>query len=428
MPINFHCTKCKGLLSVPEEIAGHPALCPYCQEVQTVPEESVYVAFSPGQQGAEMPPFQYQTPPAKLSQVEPSEPVMSKIRFSELFEKTWNIYTKTFSKQILFGLIVWGICMVAGMFIYFMTLFASFFLILPMSAMSEIQPHRQAVAPPMFDYPQYNVEIVKSEKEDEDVAEEYLSEEPEHSAPFAGNATPDGLIFEDRTDEEGANISPFVQDFHHRANQPPVSVATVLIIVGCLVGVLLLFLMVFSLVYLWLYAGQTRFMLSLVRGNDPSLSVIFSGWPFFGRYVYVAAFIGIAIMLVLTAIFMVTILPGIYSLVSINGEPGIGNGIGFIAILFGSFLMILVSWIISLFYGFSYFFVVDCDSEAGESLKLSRRYVAHNFWTILGAILVLTLIVGGVSMIPFGQLFTVPFMICFMSVLYLKMTGQPTAE
>ena len=428
MPINFHCTKCKGLLSVPEEIARHPALCPYCQEVQTVPEESVFVASSAEQQGTEMPPFPYQTPPAKLSLVEPSEPVMSKIRFSELFEKTWNIYTKTFSKQILFGLIVWGICMAAGMFIYFMTFFASFFLIFPISTMSGIQHPQQTITPPMFEYTQKDVEIIKSENEDEEIAEEDHSEKPEHTAPFAENATPDGFIFEDRTDEEGANIGPFVKDFRHRTNRTPIDPSMMAMIIGCFVGVLLLFAMVFSLVYLWLYAGQIRFMLSLARGNDTSLGKIFSGWPFFGRYVYIAAFIGIIVMLICTAIFLATIFPGIYSLVSAGGEPGIGNGIGFIAILFGSFLMMLVSWIISIFYCFSYFFVVDCDSEAGESLKLSRRYVAHNFWTVLGAILVLTLIVGGVSMIPFGQLFTVPFMICFMSVLYLKMTGQPTAE
>jgi phage FluMu protein Com len=50
MPIEFRCTQCQRLLRTPDESVGHPARCPQCGLVQTVPAPS-----SPASAAPEMP-------------------------------------------------------------------------------------------------------------------------------------------------------------------------------------------------------------------------------------------------------------------------------------------------------------------------------------------------------------------------------------
>ena len=391
MPINFHCTKCKGLLSVPEEIAGRSAQCPRCQEVQTVPDESVSTTFSEEQQSEEMPPFLRQTPPAKLFQDESSEPFTSGIRFTELFGTTWRIYTKTIGKQLLLGLIAWMLYLTTALFVYIITSLPSLAFLLPLPMQQEMQKLEQAI-----ERQQQRVEIVKSEKED--VVEKGKSEAPEQMTPNVA------LEEKDATIEENAGIM-LADSFQSLAY----------IFAG-----LLLFCMLFLLISFWLYAGQVRFMLNLVRGNDPSLGMIFSGWSFLGRFVYIAVYVGITIMLVYMVVFVVAMLTGIFSLLVPDGEPGI---------VF-QFLALVVSWFVATLYCLSYFFVVDRENIAGESLRLSRRHVVNHLGVVLGTMFVLAFITYIAAMTPFGfvQLFTTPFVVCLTSVLYLKITGQPSAE
>ena len=381
MPINFHCTKCKSLLSVSEEIAGRPAQCPHCQEVQTVPNESVSTTFSEELRDEE-------TPPAKLFQDEPSEPVTNGIRFAELFGTTWRIYTKTIGKQFLFGLIAWALYLTAVLPLYILPSLA---FLLPLPMQQAIQELEQAI-----EQRQQRVEIVESVKDD--VVVKGNSETSEQMTPDVA------LEEKDATTEEDADIMP--ADFFQ---------SLAYIFAG-----LLLFFVLYSLVSLWLYAGQIRFMLSLARGNDPSPGMIFSGWPFLGRLVYIAVYVGITTMLVFMAIFFLTMLTGIFSLLVPDGEPGIAF----------QFLALFVSWFVAAFYCLSYFFVVDRKNSAGESLRLSRRLVVNHLGVVLGTMFVLALITYIAAITPFGfvQLFTTPFVVCLTSVLYLKITGQPSAE
>ncbi len=400
MSIRFFCSQCRCLLEVPDEIAGRPTECPQCKAIQEAPSHSP----PPPADGAYQAQPLYGPPPG-LQEVEPSEPVLTKISFSKVFEDTWRIFTRQFSHMILMGLIVGGLSMLFGIILY-IGIGIVFALVLP--------------AMHLTFSPSHTMHVIESSWDKHDGSNHLFSDSDQE-----GEGDVDG---DETAEHPPTGFLPLDFDTTRHKIDP-----TPLVVGVTIAGVLLLFgLLIFSLICLWLYAGQVALMLQLARGKKPSLTVLFSGLKYLGKYIYIAAYIAIIVMLLGTAVVLPGIVLTVFSLgVSLDGvvHPEMSLFLpGLILCIVGSMIGGLMLIYINLIYGYGYFFAVDRGEGANESLRHSRQFVRHNFWTILGLAIVLMLILMIVGTVPFAFIVTIPFMVCFATVIYLAMTGQKIAQ
>ncbi len=405
MPIRFFCSQCRCLLEVPDEIAGRPTECPQCKAIQEAPPQST----PPPADGTYQAQPLYGPPPG-LQEVEPSEPVLTKISFSKVFEDTWRIFTRQFTHMILMGLIVGGLSL-------FMFL-AAYLCIGIVVALTLPAMH-------LSFSPSHTMHAIESSCDEHDGEIHLLSDSDQEGEKDIAENESAGA------DEEVAEQPPtgeLMHDFEPTDIDP-----TVLIILLTVAGMgLLLGLLVVSLIYLWLYAGQIALMLQLARGKKPSLTVLFSGMKYLGTNICIAAYIAITFMLLGTAVVLPGIVLTVFSLgVSLDGvvHPEMSLFLpGLILCIIGGVIGGLLLIYVNLIYCYGYFFAVDRGEGANESLRHSRQFVQHNFWTILGLVIVLMLILTIVGTVPFAFIVTIPFTVCFVTVIYLAMTGQKIAQ
>ena len=107
MSFKFLCERCQHQLQVPEEIQGKKAQCPHCGEIQTVPQDS---GFNETPMGVSS-PFSL-----------PSELTPTRIRFDQVFQNAWNLFSARFVDFLLLGLIFGGILLLFFVLVFPMVL------------------------------------------------------------------------------------------------------------------------------------------------------------------------------------------------------------------------------------------------------------------------------------------------------------------
>ena len=206
------------------------------------------------------------------------------------------------------------------------------------------------------------------------------------------------------------------------ATQQPPDIGMVIAVAS----IVFLVLLVMSLVLVWLYAGQIAYSLAIVRGEEPPLSMLFSGMKNFWGILVAGANIVIVILCVYFVFFVITFyLPLLFLMVN-SEPPPILAVLAMCCMLFGGLAGILTVWCLSVMFSLTYFFVVDRQQGPVEAMKSSWRFVRTHFWKVLGfvfLILVFALVAGSIPLA--GMFIGIPVALCLYTVLYLKLTGQP---
>ena len=150
--------------------------------------------------------------------------------------------------------------------------------------------------------------------------------------------------------------------------------------------------LVTNLIAVWIGIGETLFFLKVARGHPVNFGELFQGGPWFLTTLFAGILAGLAVFLGL----MLCIVPGII-----------------FALMFSQF----------------WYVIVDRNAGIIESLGLSKRLTDGNKVTLLGIYLLVFLInLGGLLACCIGLLFTASFTTLLGAVIYLALTGQPTAD
>jgi hypothetical protein len=164
-----------------------------------------------------------------------------------------------------------------------------------------------------------------------------------------------------------------------------------------------------------IYLGMSRYFVSLVRGRQPMVSELFSGYRFFGR-----AFLAHLILLVLNLATQAATIRPAFSLIQGRQIPP-ENFLLFVA-AYLVFLTLVVA--IQVFTYPLYFLQVDTNVGPLESLRWSMRITKGNrLWILLLVLLEFVLIFAGAMACLVGALFTYGFALILRAVAYLMMSG-----
>ncbi|MEX2121154.1 MAG: hypothetical protein WD847_16295 [Pirellulales bacterium] len=173
-------------------------------------------------------------------------------------------------------------------------------------------------------------------------------------------------------------------------------------------------------VQVWLAAGQALFMLRVGRGADAPFTLVFAGGPYLIRIILATILLG---LLTLTVLAMCG-LPALIGYVTTR-DQNLTLGLGAFGVLLGIPLLMYVS----LTFSQVQFLIIDRNIGPVESLLTSRQITPGNRLAILALYIIATfLIVGGFFACLIGAVFTLPYSMLLFAVVYLAMTGQPTAD
>lgn len=170
----------------------------------------------------------------------------------------------------------------------------------------------------------------------------------------------------------------------------------------------------------WINIGKALFFLKKARGQDASLDEVFKGSPYFGKILLASLLIGSIVLGIVLVFVLLPVLLGM----AVSKDAALVLGVvgGGVAIVASYFLMLIISQF--------YFLILDRDVGVIESLAMSKDLMEGNkltlflIWLVAGlagcAIGILTCGLGFLAVVPFLELMT--------PVIYLTITGQPTAE
>ena len=143
----------------------------------------------------------------------------------------------------------------------------------------------------------------------------------------------------------------------------------------------------------WIQIGQTKYFLKVARGQPAEITEIFTGGRHFLPILGATILFGIVVFLGFVAL----IVPGV---------------------------------ILSLMFSQYYYLILDRDETIIDSLKTSRELMQGNKLTLFA----IGLVAGGLGLLlgivtcGVGFLAVIPFLALLNVVVYLTLTGQPTAE
>ena len=147
--------------------------------------------------------------------------------------------------------------------------------------------------------------------------------------------------------------------------------------------------MVFNL---WITAGQTIFFLKVARGHNAELGDLFKGGPY------------------LLTVFLTALLVGLM-------------------VCCGFILLIVPGIVLMLMFTPVFYVIVDRNVGVMEALGISRQITTGNKLTIfLIGLLIFLLFIPVIVTCGLGYLVWAPFVTLLWAVIYLQMTGQPTAD
>ena len=205
------------------------------------------------------------------------------------------------------------------------------------------------------------------------------------------------------------------------AQPPDVNIGVII----ATVAILLTAALVVSLVIVWIYSGQIAYSLAIVRGEQPSVSVLFSGTKNFWGILITGANIAVIFLCALLVILIVTWVPLILYLEFVPEPDPVFLVLAFLCMAVGFGATAISAIWVGMMFCLSYFFVVDRQQGPVEAMKSSYRYVRTYFWKVCGTFFLIFACTLVCSQIPLiGFVLTVPVSMCLYTVLYLKITGQ----
>lgn len=193
-----------------------------------------------------------------------------------------------------------------------------------------------------------------------------------------------------------------------QAARLPVAVAVSVNLALSLAGVVL---------QMWLTLGQTLYFIRTARGEETPFGLVFSGAPYLVRTILASLLIGF----VAFGVAVLCAIPGLLAYWASN-EPMVGIAVG-VALFIAPSLYIGLTY-----YQFQYF-ILDCDLGVMDSLQASKQVTTGNRMALL-AVYLLAGLASAISAILccLPLLFMIPFVTLGAAVVYLKMSGQVTAD
>lgn len=190
--------------------------------------------------------------------------------------------------------------------------------------------------------------------------------------------------------------------------RPPASVFIAANIVIVILG---------ALFQLWLNLGQMLYFIRTARGEDTPFGLVFSG----GRYLATIILAGLIVILIAVVVLLVCALPGVLAY-WVSNDPLTGG------------LVFLAVWLVpSIYVGLTFsqfqYLIIDCGFGAFDSLTECRQITSGNRVSIF----VLYLLGGLAVAVSFllcclPALLMIPFVTLGAAVMFLKMSGQITAD
>ncbi|MFH1921899.1 MAG: DUF975 family protein [Planctomycetota bacterium] len=178
----------------------------------------------------------------------------------------------------------------------------------------------------------------------------------------------------------------------------------------------------------WINIGVALGMLKLVRGQEAEVGDIFTGGPYLVRVFLGSLLVGLMVLGTFGILFGPTLAALLFALQGSDLAVIISAGV-----LLGLVCSIPAT-IVSLMFGQFFYLILDRDAEIIESLSLSKQVMAGNKLIVfaihlllfLGSVLLIILTCGlGILVVPFV---VPPFAALLNAIIYLGVTGQPTAD
>ncbi len=169
---------------------------------------------------------------------------------------------------------------------------------------------------------------------------------------------------------------------------------------------------------MWLGIGQALFFLKTARGQPAQVGDIFTGGPYFLSVLGGSILLALMILGAGLGCFFPPLLLGL----AIGQEAAVIFG------LLGGAVAIVLCVYLALVFSQFYYLILDRNPGAVQALGLSRRITRGNRLTLFGIGLLCVLItLGGLLLCCVGMFVTTSYVMLLAPVIYLAMTGQPTA-
>jgi hypothetical protein len=170
----------------------------------------------------------------------------------------------------------------------------------------------------------------------------------------------------------------------------------------------------------WLGLGQIRLYLNIARGQRAEFTDLFTGGP----YVLTVILGTLLISLITTAVLLPFAAPPLIAWFATN-DANVTLIAGLVSGVIGVPVLIFIG--LSLFM-FQYV-VVDRNMGVMDALRTSWQIMSGNrLWMFVYGIIGFFLYLGGLLACCVGALFTVSYAMLGLTVIYLVITGQPTAD
>jgi hypothetical protein len=171
---------------------------------------------------------------------------------------------------------------------------------------------------------------------------------------------------------------------------------------------------------LWLGIGLALFFLKKARGQAVELGEIFNGWPYFVNILIAT----ILLLLINSGIVFACLLPAVIVALLLSHVVAMPLVIVGGIVAFG-----LACWVSLAFSQYRYL-ILDRDVDPIDALKMSQRLMDGNKLTLFLIGLVSSVLGTAIFLFTcgLGIFLIIPFFGLMQAVIYLTVTGQPTAE
>lgn len=170
---------------------------------------------------------------------------------------------------------------------------------------------------------------------------------------------------------------------------------------------------------IWMGIGLAMFFLKKARGQAVEISEVFKGLPYFGNILVASILVGVLML----AILAVCLIPAAIA-AFVSKEVAIG------LVVVGAIVAVVLIWYVGLVVSQFKYLVIDRNAGIIESLQTLRTLMEGNKLTLLLIQLVSGLIIVAATILTcgLGALVVAPYFAMMDAVIYLTITGQPTAE
>ena len=191
--------------------------------------------------------------------------------------------------------------------------------------------------------------------------------------------------------------------------------------IGSLIGYIILQFvtgMVGIVVWAFLQAGMSLYMLDAPRGNPLQVGKIFTG----GKYILrIFGFNFLTFLVIYGAV-------GIWFLIAVLAAQQ--NETRILVGVFGGGITVIALSVVLLMLGFTPLFIVDRNEGIFSAMKNSWQFMKGNFLVVFGLYIVMTLLCFLVTLFTclIGYFGALPFLLLLQVMMYFMATGQPVVE